>query len=83
LYVKLKAFDDSRRVLIEALKTLKDFKQDIDTKTRNVDTLVLLSKVYMEEDMQGSDWKFKENSDAKQALIEASRTQIEVIDMCR
>jgi|TARA_B110001450_G_scaffold255777_1_gene284220 hypothetical protein len=48
-----------------------------------VDTLVLLSKVYMEEDMQGSDWKFKENSDAKQALIEASRTQIEVIDMCR
>lgn len=33
--------------------------------------------------MQGSDWKFKENSDAKQALIEASRTQIEVIDMCR
>ena len=26
LYIKLKAFDDSRRVLIEALKTLKDFK---------------------------------------------------------
>ena len=26
LYIKLKAYDDSRRVLIEALKTLKDFK---------------------------------------------------------
>jgi len=26
LYIKLKAFDDSKRVLIEALKSLKDFK---------------------------------------------------------
>ena len=29
LYIKLKAFDDSKRVLIEALKSLKDFKQDL------------------------------------------------------
>jgi hypothetical protein len=42
-----------------------------------------LSKVYLEEDMQGTDWKFKENSDAKQALIEAGRVQAEVIDLCR
>ena len=26
LYIKLKAFDDAKRVLIEALKSLKDFK---------------------------------------------------------
>jgi len=83
LYIKLKAFDDSKRVLIEALKSIKDFKSDIDTKTRNVNTLLLLSKVYLEEDMQGTDWKFKSNPDAKQALIEASRYQIEVIDLCR
>ena len=33
--------------------------------------------------MQGTDWKFKENMDAKQALIEASRCQLEVIELCR
>ena len=74
LYIKLKAFDDSKRVLIEALKSLKDFKQDLLSKQRNVNTLVLLAKVYLEEDMQGSEWKFKENPDAKQALIEAGRS---------
>jgi hypothetical protein len=83
LYIKLKAFDDSKRVLIEALKSLKDFKNDIDNKTRNVDTLILLSQVYLDEDHQGTDWKFKANPDAKQALIEASRFQMEVIDACR
>ena len=65
LYIKLKAFDDSKRVLIDALKSIKDFKQDITTKSRNVNTLILLSQVYLEEDMQGTDWKFKENPDAK------------------
>jgi len=74
LYIKLKAFDDSKRVLIEALKSLKDFKQDLLSKQRNVNTLVLLAKVYLDEDMQGTDWRFKENPDAKQALIEASRS---------
>ena len=69
LYIKLKAFDDSKRVLIDALKSIKDFKQDIDIKSKNVNTLILLQKVYLDEDMQGNDWKFKENSDAKQALI--------------
>ena len=33
--------------------------------------------------MQGTDWKFKENSDAKQALIYARRTQDEVIELCK
>lgn len=46
-------------------------------------TLITLSKVYLDEDMQGSDWRFKENVDAKQALIEASRIQNEVLDLCR
>jgi tetratricopeptide repeat protein 21B len=83
LYIKLKAFDDSKRVLIDALKSLKDVKNDLDSKSRNVSTLVLLSQVYLDEDMQGTDWKFKANPDAKQALIEASRYQLEVIDACR
>jgi len=83
LYIKLKAFDDSKRVLIEALKSIKQMKDDIDNKTRNVDTLLLLSKVYLDEDMQGTDWKFKANPDAKQALIEASKTQSKVIEACR
>jgi len=43
LYIKLKAYDDSKRVLIDALKSLKDFKQDIDTKSKNVNTLILLA----------------------------------------
>jgi tetratricopeptide repeat protein 21B len=83
LYIKLKAFDDSKRVLIEALKSLKDFKQDLLSKQRNVNTLVLLAKVYLDEDMQGTDWRFKENPDAKQALIEASRSQGDVIELSR
>jgi hypothetical protein len=48
-------------------------KVDLDNKMRNVSTLNLLAKVYLEEDMQGTDWRFKENPDAKQALIEAGR----------
>lgn len=82
LYIKLKAYDDSKRVLIDALKSLKaDFKQDIDTKSKNVNTLILLAQVYLEEDMMGTDWKFKENPDAKQALHEARRIQTEVIEL--
>lgn len=66
LYIKLKAFDDSKRVLIDALKSLKDLsKPEIDTKSKNVNTLILLAQVYLEEDMMGTDWKFKENPDAK------------------
>ena len=33
--------------------------------------------------MEGTDWKFKANPDAKQALLEASKTQGQVIDGCR
>jgi hypothetical protein len=73
LYFKLKAFEDSKRVLVDSLKALREMKVDLDNKMRNVSTLNLLAKVYLEEDMQGTDWRFKENPDAKQALIEAGR----------
>jgi hypothetical protein len=65
LYLKLKAYDDCKRVLIEALKSIQSKKKDIDILVKNVDTLMLLSKVYLEEDMQQTDWKFKANPDAK------------------
>lgn len=83
LYIKLKAFDEAKKVLIDALKVFRDMPQDIDLKSRNVTTLITLSKVYLDEDMQSPDWKFKENVDAKQALIEATRIQNEVLDMTR
>lgn len=39
--------------------------------------------MYLDEDQQGTDWKFKSNPDAKQALIEASMKQNQVIEICR
>jgi len=65
LYIRLRAYEDAKRVLIEALRYLKDLKADIDTKSKNVHYLLMMSRVFLEEDMQGSDWKFKENIDAK------------------
>ena len=44
---------------------------------------MLLQEVYLEEDMQSPDWKFKENESAKQTLIQASKTQADVIDLCK
>ena len=65
LYIKLKAYEDSKRVLIDALKYLKDQKADIEMKSKNVHYLLMMSRVFLEEDMQQPDWKFKENIDAK------------------
>lgn len=73
--MRLKAFEDAKRVLIEALKFLKDQKPDIESKSKNVHYLLMMSRVFLEEDMQGTEWRFKENNDAKQALIEASTLQ--------
>lgn len=36
LYIKLKAYEDAKRVLLDALKYLKDQKNDIDMKAKNV-----------------------------------------------
>lgn len=83
LYIKLRAFEDAKRVLIDALKFLKDQKADIDMKSKNVHYLLMMAKVFLEEDMLQPDWHFKENIDAKQALIEARALQTEVIEMCR
>lgn len=71
LYKKLKAFEEARRVLTEALKILKEQRDDIQFKIFNVQYLMLYAKCNLEEDMQFSDWRFKENIDARQALIEA------------
>ena len=36
---------------------------------------MMMSRVFFEEDMQGPDWRFKENIDAKKALVEARAIQ--------
>jgi tetratricopeptide repeat protein 21B len=65
LYIKLKAYEDAKIVLIDALKYLKDKREDIDIRSKHVQYLLLMAKVFLEEDMQSPDWKFKENEDAK------------------
>lgn len=59
LYIKLRAYEDAKRVVIDALKFLKDQKPDIDTKSKNVHYLLMMAKVFLEEDMQTPDWRFK------------------------
>ena len=63
LYNRLKVFEEAKRVLIDALKFIKsqDSFNSLDMKIRNVKYLVLLAKVYLDQDMQSSDWKFKDN----------------------
>jgi hypothetical protein len=44
----------------------------------------MMARVFLEEDMQSQgDWKYKEQQDAKQALIEARALQSKVIEQCR
>lgn len=72
LYKKLKAFEEARRVLNDALKYLKGLGgESVENKMKNVTYLMLYASCQLEEDMQFSDWKFKENQVARQALIEA------------
>ena len=83
LYFRLKAFEDAKRVLIDALKYLSSQPTNLEVKSKNVQYLLLYAKVNLEEDMQYPDWKFKENIIARQSLIEARGIQTEVIEMCR
>ena len=83
LYKKLKAFDEARRVLNDALKYLKGMGDGLETKIRNVKYLMLYAECQLEEDMMGPDWKFKENTVARQALIEARALQSTIIEICR
>jgi len=62
---------------------MKDRGDDLETMSRAVNTLLMLAKVYLEEDMQGTDWKFKSNPDAKQALIEATKKQNQVMEVAK
>jgi tetratricopeptide repeat protein 21B len=73
LYYKLKVHEEAKRVLIDALKYIKSQEtfNSLEMKIRCVKYLLLLAKVYLDQDMQMGDWKFKENESAKQALIEA------------
>ena len=47
----------------------------IEVKIRNVKYLMLYAECQLEEDMMMTDWKFKENTVARQALIEARAMQ--------
>jgi len=52
--------------LIDALKFLRDQNRDLEMMSRNVGYLLMMSKVFLEEDMQQSNnWRFKENQEAK------------------
>jgi len=84
LYLKLRGFDAARNVLIDALKYLKNQEQDLYIKTKNVQYLLVLAQVNLEQDQAESvDWRFKDNPDARSALVEASEVQKEVIETCR
>jgi len=65
LYKKLKAYEEARRVLTEALKILKEQRDDLQNKIYNVQYLMLYAKCNLEEDMQFNNWRFKENIDAR------------------
>ena len=70
-------------MLIDALKFLRDQKPDIDTKAKNVQYLLMMAKVFLEQDTLTADWRFKENVEAKSALFEARAIQTEVLELCR
>jgi len=66
LCIKLKYYQDAKKVLIDALKFLRDQNRDLEMMSRNVGYLLMMSKVFLEEDMQESNnWRFKENQEAK------------------
>jgi len=75
LYIKLKDFDKAKEILIDAMKYLKNFdEQETDTKPKKVHYLMLMAKIFLEEDIQKGEWKFKPNLDALGALKEARNT---------
>lgn len=50
LYYRLKAYDQSKRVLIESRKYLQTQEQTVEIKSKNVTYLILLAKVLLEAD---------------------------------
>ena len=71
LFWRLKAYDQSKRVLVDSLKYLKTQEETLEVKSKNVTYLVLMSKVLLEADMQQPGWKLMDNPDAKQSILEA------------
>lgn len=54
------------------MKYLKKFDEnETDTKPKKVHYLLLMAKIFLEEDVQKGEWKFKPNQDALGALKEA------------
>lgn len=45
--------------------------------------LLMMAKVFLDEDTLTADWRFKENIEAKSALIEARAIQTEILELCR
>lgn len=75
LYFRLKDFDKAKEILIDAMKYLKKFDEnETDTKPKKVHYLLLMAKIFLEEDVQKGDWRFKPNLDALGALKEARNT---------
>lgn len=52
LYVKLKEFDKAKEILVEAMKYLALIEEgDVDTKPKKVHYLLLMAKIFLEEDV--------------------------------
>lgn len=83
LYFKLKAFDDAKRVIIEAMKSLTNFDDSDLTNPKRVQYTLLMAKIFLEEDVQRGEWRFKPNEDASKALRDALKVQEAVFDKVR
>ena len=83
LYFKLKAFDEAKRVIIEAMKSLSSI-DDLDiTNPKRVQYTLLMAKIFLEEDVASGEWRFKPNEDASKALYDASEVQDWVVERVR
>jgi tetratricopeptide repeat protein 21B len=83
LYFKLKAFDEAKRVLIDAMKSLNNMDDPDMTNSKRVQYTLLMAKIFLEEDVQSGEWRFKPNEDASKALYDALQVQEAVFDRVR
>lgn len=83
LYFKLKAFDEAKRVIIQAMKALNNMDDPELTNPKRVQYTLLMAKIFLEEDVQSGEWRFKPNEDAAKALYDALQVQEAVFDRVR
>ena len=83
LYFKLKAFDEAKRVIIEAMKSLAKIDDPDSTNPKRVQYTLLMAKIFLEEDVQSGEWRFKPNEDASKALYDALQVQESVFERVR